>query len=300
MNRVIITAAALCLLISSNNAVSALEAGKPSYPVAETGTAGQLSEDNKPSEKDTADADTPDDTAKTAEQKEQEKKPKKKKKKIIKQKKIVYVTYAEYFKDSLFVGDSICSGLKIYRGLLNTRIVAAKGNVAARSLSDYTFPYDSDSRGELDAYSIAALRKPKDIYIWMGMNDINVVSEESFVAHLESITANFRKVSPDSMIHIVSITPISRNHKWNYSCDGSNKIKRYNAAAERAFSERDDADWINVHDALADSDGYLLPAYSGGDGLHLSSSAYFAVLRSIYQHKAAAAAANELTNDSEK
>ena len=210
---------------------------------------------------------------------DKDKKNKKQKKK--KKKKIRYVTYPEYFEKSLFIGDSICSGLKIFGGLLKVENVAAAGNVAARTLDSYKFRYSSSSYAELDAYSIAKLYQPEDIYLWMGMNDINVVSEESFVTYLENIAENLKKVSPDSRIHIVSITPISKGHRWNSTCDGTNRINRYNAAAEKACTEKGFADWINVHDNLADSEGYLLSSYTSGDGLHIGTSAYKSVLNDI-------------------
>ena len=202
-------------------------------------------------------------------------------------KKVRYVTYAEYFENSLFIGDSICSGLKIYNGLLNVESVAARGNVSTWSLNNYTFQYKTGSTAELDAYSIVQLYQPEDVYIWMGMNDIYVVSEEKFTQNLGEIADKVHELSPDSKVHVVSITPITAGHKWNTGSDGSSRVVRYNAAAKAMCDERDDLDWINVHDALTDANGYLASANNGGDGLHLSAEAYRNVLNEIIAYKSA-------------
>lgn len=201
-------------------------------------------------------------------------------------KKIKYVTYAEYFRNSLFIGDSICSGLKIYRDLLNVENVAARANVGTWSVNTYTFRYSSATTAELDCYSIAGMYLPKDIYLWMGMNDINMVSEEKFVANYAAISDRLHEVSPNSKIHIVSISPISQNHKWNYNNhNGTNKILRYNAAVEQAFADSEYVDFINIYDSLTDQYGFLGAGYSGGDGLHLNGNAYKAVLNRIIEYK---------------
>ena len=203
-------------------------------------------------------------------------------------KKIKYVTYAEYFRNSLFIGDSICSGLKIYRDLLNVENVAARANVGTWSVNTYTFRYSSATTAELDCYSIAGMYLPEDIYLWMGMNDINMVSEEKFVANYAAISAKLHEVSPNSKIHIVSISPISQNHKWNYNNhNGTNKILRYNAAVEQAFADSEYVDFISIYDSLTDQYGFLGAGYSGGDGLHLNGSAYKAVLNKIIEYKKA-------------
>ncbi len=199
-------------------------------------------------------------------------------------KKIKYVTYEEYFANSLFVGDSICSGLKIYGGLLKTENVAARLNVSTWGIDKYTFQYKSNSTAELDAFSIAKMYQPEDIFIWMGMNDLYVVSEEQFGKNLCDLADRFLEVSPNSRIHVVSISPMTQSHKWNRELDGNNRVNQYNAAAEKACAEKENLDWINVHDALIDSNGFLASNYNGGDGLHLSADAYKVVLNEIFYY----------------
>ena len=49
--------------------------------------------------------------------------------------------YNDFLSDCVFVGDSICSGLKLYE-ILPSKNVVAQGNVAARNISERrSFPY---------------------------------------------------------------------------------------------------------------------------------------------------------------
>ncbi|MBR4224417.1 MAG: hypothetical protein IKR73_06370 [Oscillospiraceae bacterium] len=194
---------------------------------------------------------------------------------------ILDINFADRYKDSLFVGDSICSGLKVYSGLLPVENVAARGNVGTWSLNKYTFPYMSGSSLELDCYSIAQLYQPADIYVWMGMNDLFMVTADVYAQNLKDITDRLRQVSPNSRLHVVSISPISNWHKWSGGGrSGIDRVAAYNAAAADMFAGST-VDVISIYDSLADSEGFLGSAYDGGDGLHLNGTAYRMVLSEI-------------------
>ena len=194
---------------------------------------------------------------------------------------ILDINFADRYKDSLFVGDSICSGLKVYSGLLPVENVAARGNVGTWSLNKYTFPYMSGSSLELDCYSIAQLYQPADIYVWMGMNDLFMVTADVYAQNLKDITDRLRQVSPNSRLHVVSISPISKWHKWSGGGrSGIDRVAAYNAAAADMFAGST-VDVISIYDSLADSEGFLGSAYDGGDGLHLNGTAYRMVLSEI-------------------
>ncbi|MGN1416249.1 MAG: GDSL-type esterase/lipase family protein [Oscillospiraceae bacterium] len=194
------------------------------------------------------------------------------------------VVFSEYFSDSLFIGDSICSGLKIYAGCLNVENVAARLNVSTWGINKYTFQYKSNSTAELDALSIVKLYQPKQIYIWMGMNDLYVVSEDKYAENLCSLAKSYIDSDPGCKVYAVSISPMSSSHKWNVEMDGNNRINEYNKAVEEKCSEVDYLTYINIHDSLTDSYGYLASENNGGDGIHLSASAYKKVLTEIYYY----------------
>ncbi len=208
--------------------------------------------------------------------------------------------YLDFFSDSLFVGDSICSGLKVYGGFLDTEHVAARGNVASRSIDNYTFQYKNNSTAEMSALEIVEYYQPDDIFIWMGMNDLLCISDEKFAENMKNIAADYLEVSPDSKIHIVSMSPMASTHKWNINNDGNNRINTYNKKMKETCDNTDYIDFINVHDCLTNNSGYLASENDGGDGIHLSSAAYKKVLNEIYNYMTVEAPAEENADVNEK
>lgn len=194
------------------------------------------------------------------------------------------MTFAEYFSDSLFIGDSICSGLRVYGGLLNVENCAARINVSTWGINKYTFQYKSNSTAELDALSIVKLYQPKKIFIWMGMNDLYVVSADKYASNLCDLAESYIEASPGCKVYAVSISPMSSTHKWNVELDGNNRINEYNQAVKDKCDEVDYLEYINIHDCLTDSSGYLASENNGGDGIHLSSGAYTKVLTEIFNY----------------
>lgn len=184
-----------------------------------------------------------------------------------------------FFDNSLFIGDSICSGLKVYNNLLDVSHVAARGNVGTWSVNNYTYPYDSQSVQEMPYIDIVSMKQPENIFIWMGMNDLYVIDEETRNENIQSMANAILEVSPNSKIYLVSITPISNTHKWAINSAGQQKITTYNAAAKE-YCSLSNITYIDVYDPLC-INGELGAEYDGGDGLHLSEKAYHVVLTTI-------------------
>ena len=184
-----------------------------------------------------------------------------------------------FFDDCLFIGDSVCSGLKFHRSLLDVPQVAAKGNVGSWSIDEYTFQYEYSLK-ELDCFSIAKLRQPKRIFLWLGMNDLFMCTVETREQNLLYIYDRLRECCPDSEIYLVSITPLTSDHKWAINSDGNNRINKYNLAAKELCDNTEGFDFINVHDVLLDGSS-MNKRYSSSDGMHLDEIAYKVILNEI-------------------
>lgn len=178
-----------------------------------------------------------------------------------------------YEKELVFIGDSICSGLRVYGNLLKSTQVFAEGNAGARSIFDYTF----DINGQLlDAKQAVGNRQPKYIYLWMGMNDINITSEVDYAKNLKSIADELLKVSPYSKVIFVSITPTTATHPWK----ANDRINLFNDYTKKYVEDLKSTSiyYIDIHTILCDDEMALPDDYQSGDGLHLSPFAYELVL----------------------
>lgn len=181
-----------------------------------------------------------------------------------------------FYENSLFFGDSICRALSVYNGLVDPERVAAAGGAAARNLDEFTFLLNDI---EYTVSSASEAMKPDRVYLWFGMNDINMTEKDVYVQNIDHLAKEINTASPDSEIIIIGITPTASYHEW-----GANpRICEYNLAAKEYAEETElPVKFIDVTDVLSDSEGYLLPECDGGDGLHLTELALQRVLSKVY------------------
>lgn len=181
--------------------------------------------------------------------------------------------YNEFLSDTVFVGDSICSGLKVYE-VLPAKKVVAQGNVAARNIFDFTFRVDGD---EMSVLSALVNLKPKNIVFSMGMNDVNITSEEKFCENYGELLRLTEGFLPDANLYVCSVTPILRESKFTTNTN----IDNFNAELKKYLDETEKWTYIDITREMKNSENALKTLYNGGDGVHLSKAAYYAILYQV-------------------
>lgn len=176
--------------------------------------------------------------------------------------------------ESLFVGDSICSGFSAW-GVLESKNVFAMGNVAAWSLLDYDDIYYQNVPSKF--VPVLKKAKPKRVFFWMGMNDVNMTSSEEYCENYKKIIDTTLNNS-DADVYVCAITPISnlKFTKLDYINEFNDAIKHY---IMRNYKER--VHFVSFAEPLKTPDGLLNDEYNGGDGIHLGKKAYFIALHEI-------------------
>lgn len=180
---------------------------------------------------------------------------------------IVYVPAdaEEAFAHTVFVGDSICSGFRVYGHMPDNNCLAV-GNVGARSIFDYSFAVDGVDH---DLITALKLVDPSFVVFSMGMNDINITDEDQFCANYDNILAKVHEALPDAKLFIASITPTLNAPSFKNS-----RIDSFNEAIKKHL-EGTEYYYIDVASSFKDaSSNSLIESFSGGDGIHLSSAAY--------------------------
>ncbi|MGN0675484.1 MAG: SGNH/GDSL hydrolase family protein [Oscillospiraceae bacterium] len=182
----------------------------------------------------------------------------------------------DFMENTLFVGDSVCRALYVYNDLLTTKQVAAVGGGAARNIYDYTFKMENN---EFDLKQAVDYYKPAAVFLWMGINDINMTDKEVYSENLKNIAEDVLAHSPESRVVILSMSPTADYHEWN----ANERIREYNQAAREMCEkiENEEIYYLDIQDILSDTDGYLLPECDSGDGMHLSQMAYIRLLSYI-------------------
>ena len=177
-----------------------------------------------------------------------------------------------FLHDTVFVGDSICSGLRVYKILPDDSVIA-KGCVGARNIFDYTFPLRGNEFGV--SYSLSLL-KPKYVVFSMGMNDINMTTPEKYCENYDYLLKNLHTVLPESKFFVASITPITADCEFSTNT----KINSFNDAI-REHLKGTDYTYVDIAEGLRIWDGSLRSTYSGGDGIHLAPDAYYILLNGL-------------------
>ncbi|MBE6852720.1 MAG: hypothetical protein E7505_04510 [Ruminococcus sp.] len=173
-----------------------------------------------------------------------------------------------YLDNIVVVGDSISKGYSVY-GRLNADNVLAVGSIGVRNVLETKFEYKGSSLGLLD---ILEKKKPKYIFVSLGMNDINIHSEEVFVENYKTLLEKIFEVSPYSKIIITAITPVT----YGNSFTNNDKIDTYNETLRKMVYElnSDKVFFVNAAQYLKGDNNSLISELSSGDGIHLAAIAY--------------------------
>lgn len=161
--------------------------------------------------------------------------------------------YTEFFKNDLFIGDSITEELKYYKFLYDNNVFSKIG-------------LNTDTLRKLlpnEKFGI----EPKNIYLMMGLNDsVFVKSEEKFkeryVAMLDALQAKF----PDAKIYLQAIFPVSKSLDQKEDARVNNtKINSFNGVIKAIANEKG-LDFLDFSYLLNENQDYFEP-----DGMHLKS-----------------------------
>ena len=179
--------------------------------------------------------------------------------------------YNKFLSSTVFVGDSICSGISVY-GFLPESSVLATENVSAHTINSYTF----DVNGTQYDYAEALKQlNPKTVIFFMGMND-TYTSEDAYCNNYADILRTAHAAVPNAKLYVSSITPIASTSTYTTNA----RIDSFNEAIQIRVASAGFG-YVDISSALKGSDNCLLAEYSGYDGIHLPSDAYRVILNGI-------------------
>ncbi len=177
----------------------------------------------------------------------------------------------EFFKDDLFIGDSISTGLVNYGFLKGSQVFAQVG-----------LNPETATTKEFDGYTAvtkAEELKPKRIYIMLGSNGLAYMGNTYMIDQMELLIEQLREVVPDSYIYVLSIPPVTKAH----DSEGSETMVMVNGYNKLLKELCDDVGvvYLDLCSQLQDSTGYFSDKYAEVDGLHFLGTAYKKMLSFI-------------------
>ncbi len=183
----------------------------------------------------------------------------------------------EFFKDDLFIGDSIFTGLYLYGYMDAGNVAAAVGYTPYKAIhSAFGTTYSGS------AADYATEMKPKRIIIMLGSNTMAAGTDyDVIVAQYKTLIQKLKTDCPDSEICVVSIPPVTKNSssaasaKINNSDIDSVNVKLENMADSTGVA------YLDLNKILSDDDGYFMEAYAEMDGLHFKGVTYKVLLSAL-------------------
>ena len=186
---------------------------------------------------------------------------------------------AETFLDSLtFLGDSTTAHMQQRSSLRSEQIWATKErylNLDSRiTYAKILHPVTGE---ENTIAQVAASLRPAYLVITLGVDYGAYYYRDKpdvFRLYYEKLLSAIQKASPDTRLILQSVFPVGRNS----GAVTNDMVNRVNANIQRIARERG-LPFVDQTPILADEEGFLRPEYCySEDGLHLTASAYEAIL----------------------
>lgn len=181
----------------------------------------------------------------------------------------------EYFSSSLFIGDSISTGLSLYGFLDQDNVFAQQGLAPSTAL-------DAEIDGVTLSDKIAAF-KPKKIFVMLGTNSVGYSDNETLAASMNELVEKISGLTK-AKIYVISIPPITPEAEQSDENELTKKdIDDYNAKLKTAVSGSG-ASFIDLNSVLSNSDGYFDADYAEMDGIHFMGTTYEVMLSYLQKH----------------
>ena len=181
--------------------------------------------------------------------------------------------YSDFIDQCVFVGDSICRGLRAYE-ILPAKNVVAAGNSAARNIYDFTFKVNGE---EMTILPALVELNPKYVVFWMGMNDVNMTTQQQYCENYNKLLTEVNSFLPDATLIVCSITPIIYTSQFTTNSN----IDSFNAAIKEFLADKPGWYYADLTHEMKNSLNALKTNYDGGDGIHLAPAAYYAVMYQV-------------------
>ncbi len=170
----------------------------------------------------------------------------------------------DYFKDAVFIGDSIMDDVEMFN-LFPTANFVTKVGISPLSAPRKEFRYKG-SREYESMYDVVAKYPHRKIYIMLGSNSLDNKRSDLAFADYQTMMETFLERFSDSIIYLIA-PPSQTKHKLEEL-----KIppKRYANFRDLlvAFAQERQCYVIDYYSVVLTEQGYLPGKYDCGDGIH--------------------------------
>lgn len=199
----------------------------------------------------------------------------------------------DYFRDALFIGDSVTEGFALYEPLKEEgkAIIYSARGASPQFFVDNgggtinkSCPTQRDVPAVWDAISAEA---PGKVYLLMGANAIlNTPDDDRFLKFYGDLMDKIAQTFPGVPVYVQGVTPVTRAcAEWNdhYSLTRLHTLNNKVAAMALARGFY----YVDTHEALADAEGYLpddIGGYPASNGMHMHPAGYLQWVEYLQRH----------------
>lgn len=173
----------------------------------------------------------------------------------------------DYFQSAVFIGDSITSGISLYKIAGNAGVFAADG-MSTNSVLKTTVTVGGNKLNVPDAVQQA---HPAKVYILLGANDIGWMSQNTYITNYGKLLDALKEKVPNATIYVQSIFPVTAAYETKTAVTNE-KIGAFNQALS-TLSQQEGVRFVDAGQALRGSDGKLDPD-DAASGYNIRKSAY--------------------------
>ncbi len=185
-----------------------------------------------------------------------------------------------YFNDAVFMGDSLSQGfVEAYQIFPNSYSAAYKSMSTSGFVSQTVAGPDGVQINPID---LMATYSPAKIYILIGVNDLVWMSEDQLAASFTMLFDTLNAKMPNAIKYVMSIPPQTeaRSADPRYSVS---YINGFNDKLAVIANERN-VHYLDLHEIVADSSGYLRAEIAQPDGFHITPSGYIEIRDYLISH----------------
>ncbi len=192
----------------------------------------------------------------------------------------------EYIDKITFLGDSTTNGLRAYKmlsgGKETTQVWTPMSGTLTLSYANVAKIVYPETNTEITIKEAVELKKPEYLVITLGVNGISFMDETEFKNEYSKLVKNIQAASPDTKIMLQSIFPVASSYD-NQESINNEKIRTANKWVLDIAKECG-VKYLDTITVLEDETGFLPESYQNGDGIHLCSAGFTAVLNYIRTH----------------
>lgn len=174
----------------------------------------------------------------------------------------------DYFRDALFIGDSVTQGFGWYPEYKDWMRVCAYKGIGPQNILQNMVGQRPDGVTSIEMWDdIKTQQGVANIYILFGANALLSQSDEAFLKYYGDLLDRLREQFPGVPIYVQSLTPTTLAYGQKRPALARDHLREVNeAVAQMAVGKG--LYYVDLWEVLADEDGYLRADLSG-DGLHL-------------------------------